>query len=246
MSSDLAHALAQNEELALWNAWRQRTDLSARERLVTIHMGLVRSISASIYRAHSLGYVDFAELVQLGSVGLLDSIARFDPAHGVSFAAFASKRIRGEILTGLEQTSEVHAQLGYRRRIRKERTASLADSAKAQHGTDVFLQMVDLALGLAVGHMLEGTLMFVDERHEPATEASVQVRETSQGFARLIDRLPEAERQVLRYHYLQGFSFTAVAELMGLSKGRISQLHSKALKSLRVLHRNRQRIDLEI
>jgi RNA polymerase sigma factor for flagellar operon FliA len=57
-----------------------------------------------------------------------------------------------------------------------------------------------------------------------------QLRETLQ---QQVDALPEKEGRVLAYHYFNGMEFEQVARLMGLSKGRISQLHKAGLNRLR-------------
>lgn len=232
-------------ELSLWARWRQSADQAARSALVERYMELVRIIAAAIYRSANYGYVEFRDLVQLGVVGLLESIARFEPRTGGSFAGFARKRIRGSILNGLEEQSEHHAQIAFRRRMRKDRTDSLAESAKVNHRSSPFLQMVEIATGLAVGHMLEGTAMYVDPTPERGAYSDCsEVHASAESFRYLLAKLPVMQAKVLELHYLNGIQFDEVAALMGLSKGRISQLHSAAILALRSFFRERGSLDL--
>lgn len=235
------------EEISLWVRWRSSSDQAARGVLVERYMHLVRIIAAAIYRSANYGYVEFRDLLQLGVVGLLESIARFEPRAGASFAGFARKRIRGAILNGLEAQSEHHAQLAFRRRLRKERTKSLMDGAKANHRSSPFLQMVEIATGLAVGHMLEGTAMYVDPASERGTyNDNSEVHASAEAFRYLLGKLPAMQAKILDLHYLNGVQFDEVAALVGLSKGRISQLHSAAILTLRRYFRERGSLDLSV
>ncbi|MEW8228613.1 MAG: sigma-70 family RNA polymerase sigma factor, partial [Candidatus Thiodiazotropha endolucinida] len=59
----------------------------------------------------------------------------------------------------------------------------------------------------------------------------------------LVDNLPERERLIIRSHYFHGMAFDDLANLLEISKGRISQLHKKALRKIRVDYEKNQRLD---
>jgi RNA polymerase sigma factor for flagellar operon FliA len=59
------------------------------------------------------------------------------------------------------------------------------------------------------------------------------MRQQRERLLALMRQLPEPQRQVLEWHYLQGHPFDALAARVGLTKGRISQLHRAALDTLR-------------
>jgi RNA polymerase sigma factor for flagellar operon FliA len=61
----------------------------------------------------------------------------------------------------------------------------------------------------------------------------VAARQTHQRLLHLVDRLPAREARVIRHHYLQHVSFDDIAKTLGLTPGRISQLHRRALGLLR-------------
>jgi RNA polymerase primary sigma factor len=75
----------------------RRGDPTARERLVVAHLGLVRSVA---WRYRDLG-LPLEDLVQEGSIGLLDAVDSFDPARDVAFERYARFRIRRAILAAL-------------------------------------------------------------------------------------------------------------------------------------------------
>jgi len=216
-------------------------DQKARLEVMTSHLGLVKSIAWDVYEKASLGYLEIRDLMQLGAVGLLESISRFEYERGGSFAGFASKRIHGAMLNGLEQYSEYHAQSTFRRRVRKERIDSLAEFGKKDAGNDAFMQMVEATLGLAIGCLLEDTSMYVDEGRNASQNylGTGELATISDSLRALVSELPEPDRQVIEMHYLAGLPFSKVATLLGLSKGRVSQLHGRAIKSLRILQGRR-------
>ena len=129
--------------------------------------------------------------------------------------------------------TEVDAQYSYRRRVENERTRSLGVDADA---ADPLRALADLATGLAMGLMLEGTSLVESANgadHRPNAYESLAWRELQALLVREIARLPDREAAVVRHHYENGISFTQIAALLGLSKGRVSQLHASALTKLR-------------
>lgn len=84
--------------------------------------------------------------------------------------------------------------------------------------------------------MLEGTNLVEPEDgadRRPNAYESLAWRQLNASLAREIGKLPERERVIVRQHYEFGVSFAHIAQLLGLSKGRVSQLHAGALGKLR-------------
>ncbi len=234
------------KERALWLESRAEGGREAKIQLVLMYLGLARGIAAAVYNATELQGVDYRDLVQFGIIGLLDAMSRFDPDRGIAFKSFAAKRVRGTILNGLDQNSELHAQGAFRRRIRRERAASLREASSKESGHDEFARMVEVALGLAIGHMLEGTGMFLAEDISTGkSDVPGEFSALSESLRQLVEELQDPDRVVVKYHYFEGLAFTDIADLLSLSKGRISQLHARALKSLRARQRKKGMLSLE-
>ncbi len=233
-------------ERDLWRAL-QRNDHDAKAELVNRYLGLVRLQAIGIYRNTNTAYVDFRDLVQLGVIGLLEAMQNYDPDGTAAFKTYALKRIRGAMLDGLEQVSELHAQSIFRKRVREERARSIQESVRAGGGAEAFAQMVEIALGLAIGHMIEGTSMYASSVEEARPEENPgELHSLLVSMRALVDKLTEPGRQIIRRHYFDGLQFSAIAELLGLSKGRISQLHARAISELRESYRGRACVSLEI
>jgi RNA polymerase sigma factor for flagellar operon FliA len=84
--------------------------------------------------------------------------------------------------------------------------------------------------------MLEGTSLIEPSDgadHRPNAYESLAWRELQALITREIGQLPERESVIIRQHYENGVSFTHIAQLLGLSKGRVSQLHTSAIARLR-------------
>jgi RNA polymerase sigma factor for flagellar operon FliA len=181
--------------------------------------------------------VDRGDFDQFACEGLLHAIDRYDPLRGVPFGAYARRRITGNIADGLSSMSEVDAQLSHRNRLEQERLRALA-----QTGADPLTTLSELAVGLALGLMLEGTGLIestdaVDSR--PNAYDSLAWRETQALLMSEVGKLPDNEAIVVRQHYDHGLAFAQIAQLMELSRGRVSQLHRAALERLRKRLRTR-------
>jgi RNA polymerase sigma factor for flagellar operon FliA len=173
---------------------------------------------------------------------------RFDPARGVRFRTFASRRIHGSVLDGLEIASEKHQQIAARKRLLAERALSMVECREEANGTSAspartqeqLLQYVaEAGIAFALGWLLEGTgLVDTGDRHANLPfYRSVELRELRERIVELVATLPPQESAVVRGHYLQAQPFDSIAARLGVSGGRVSQLHKRALARLRgMLH----------
>jgi len=176
--------------------------------------------------------IELSDMQQFAYEGLLHAIDRFDPLRGIPFGAFARRRILGSISDGASRMNEVDAQYSYRRRVEAERARSLtADTA-----ADPVRSLAALVTGFAIGLMLEGTSLVEPADgadHRPDPYDSLALRELLSLLAREVARLPDREARIVRHHYEDGVSFAQIAQLLGISRGRVSQLHASAIARLR-------------
>ena len=222
-------------EAALWRRLRFEQELDCRQALFDRYAGLARSLARRHFHGRAVKRVERADFEQLAFEGLLQAIDRYDPLRGVPFGAFARRRIAGSIVDGVAKMSEAGAQGGHRRRIEQERLRSLARDP-ARGADDPLAELAELAVGLALGLMLEGSSLSAGEGGADGRAGAYETLEWHQMQARLagaLADLPPREADVVRNHYEHGLSFAQVAELLGLSRGRVSQLHRAALERLR-------------
>ena len=224
---------------ALWRDRRGEGAEAARQRLAAHYRPFARMLAARCYRHRFSLELEFDDYAQCAMLGLLEAIERFDPTQNVAFESFAGSRITGAVLDGVESLSEKQRQIATRTRARRERTASLqAGGATDVVATTPLQRLADIAVGLAIGFMLENAAVYVDgEATDPVATPyeRLEMEQLRRRILELVDRLPDAERRVVRHHYLQQIPFDQIAQSCGLTKGRISQIHRAALERLRRL-----------
>jgi RNA polymerase sigma factor (sigma-70 family) len=229
----------------------QQGDRSARERLVAQHLEDVRSVAG---RYRNLGLV-VEDLVQEGSLGLLDAIDHYDEARGTSFDVYARFRIRRAIRNALTDTSRLirlPKQLVERIRALDRIDARLTD-AKGQHPSAVRLAeesglsvatvretraLVPIVVSLDQPQLPDGSpleSLIVDER-SPDPPAGAAAREETVLVDRAVDELPPRQREIVSRHFGVGCEPEEVADLaaaLHLSQQRVRTIERDALYALR-------------
>ncbi|GAB7541620.1 sigma-70 family RNA polymerase sigma factor [Cupriavidus sp. 8B] len=217
---------------------RTRGDDAARELLSAHYLPYARAQAAKLYARRTHDGFEFDEYLQFAVVGLMESLERYSPDHGAQFKTFATPRIIGAMLNGLERLSERQQQIGLRRRLAAERTASLAAGALSEGNAQRLLrELGDIGVGVALGILLEGTGMLVDHDEGLPDNAysRVELRQLRLQIWRLVENLTPRERDVIRLHYQQLKPFEEIAIELQLTRGRVSQLHQQGLKRLHSL-----------
>lgn len=217
-------------EAALWRRLKVLGDDRCRAALFDAYCGFARAIALREFRRRGGLGLDRPDYEQLACAGLLEAIDGFDPARGAPFPAYAKHRIRGAIADGAARASEAGAQYRCRQRLEAERLRSLR-SAEASASGDFIAELADLASAIATGIIAENAN--VAEATPSGGYKSLRWREVELAVLREIERLPEQERRVMQQHYFNALPFAQIAQLMGLSKGRISQLHRCAIERVR-------------
>jgi RNA polymerase sporulation-specific sigma factor len=105
--------LPPDEEARLWTAYKCRGNVRSRAQLIEAYQPLVFKVAMRLRPEDAIAM----DMIQEGTVGLIEAVERFDPARGVRFSTFAAYRIRGQILNAL----------------RRERSAAGALAAFAAH-----------------------------------------------------------------------------------------------------------------
>jgi len=231
----------------IWAGFVRTRDTTMRERLVAAYMGFARMLAAKVYARRTFEGMEFGDYLQYATVGLIEAIDRFDPERGVLFESFAAVRMTGAMLTGIESSTEIQRQVATRKRVIGERVASLAEPAAPSPGPEaVFAQLAEMAIGLAVGFVLEDSGMYLQEEGTYAdnTYSGVELRQLRGRVKAALAEIGANQRRVIELHYLQHLPFEDVATRMSLTRGRISQIHKEALQNLRTRLTKTDAIDL--
>ena len=217
--------------------WREHLDapsIETRNALFTHYRPFARRVAHDEWHrigGHGCEREDFE---QLATEALLQALDRFDPLEGARFESYARLRIRGCILNGIARASEASSQFSYRKRRERDRLRSLR--AASDLAAPTLEELADLTVKIALGVLLElGSDVDPDDLASEAPTAFETIA-WSQLCAEVdtrIAQLPENEALVLVQHYRHGLQFQQIAALLGVSKGRVSQLHAQALATLR-------------
>lgn len=222
----------QNEQ-ELWQQYLTSPTSEIRNILINKYSSYANILSAKFYASRQVVEIEFEEFKQYSMVGLIEAIDKYDLLHGASFKTYASHRIKGAILDGIEKYCEKQQQITARSRLRAERMQNLLEEVSSNQ-KDIFARLVDVAVGTAIGFMLEDTGMYQtgDVASEYSMYRSRELSDLSRIMERLVSTLPEQEESVIRLHYYQQIKFDLISKEMQLTKSRISQIHHSALKRM--------------
>ena len=189
--------------------------------------------------------IELGELISSGTLGLMEALGKFRPKLGIRFETYAESRIKGAMLDELRRLDWFPRSLRQRVRVLDEAMRKVEHEQGRQATEDELqkitgLDMRDVRQGLeALQNQLWISLDAIQdtlsgegpEGGEPFRSTALQ--ELVERVAPLIDRLTPREKLVLSLYYTDELNMRETAEVMGITEGRVSQLHSQALSRLR-------------
>lgn len=220
-------------------------DKEARERLFHENTGL---IYCTAKRFLGRG-VDMEDLFQIGSIGLLKAVDKFDTSYDVKFSTYAVPMIIGEIRRYLRDNNSIRVSRSLRDTAYKAihakeiltRTASteptLEDIAKEtgipKEDIVFALDAIQSPLSLYDPVYTDGgdALYVMDQISDKKNKEEKWIEELSLGDA--MDRLNERENYIIRLRFFEGKTQMEVAEEIHISQAQVSRLEKSALKSMK-------------
>jgi RNA polymerase sigma factor FliA len=215
---------------------------TSEEALFLQTMPLVKAIVASIWRGLP-AFADFDDLMQAGSMGLLDAVRRFDASKGVPFALYAKFRIRGAVLDSLRQLDELGR--ADRRRVKQheaERATAAQDGVAAgvvEDGLKDVSEYIPPILARIPIHAVStwDHLDTEDRAIDPASKddtpeqlyGSTVVRKL---LAETVSGLPPRYQQIINLYYNGEMTMSDIGKLLGVNQSRVSQMHKSALSKM--------------
>jgi RNA polymerase sigma factor for flagellar operon FliA len=229
---------------AVWQRFHAG-ERAARDELVHAYQPYARMHAARLYGRRVYQDLEFDDYLQYAQLGLLEAIERYQDSRGAKFETFASARVSGAILNGIASASELREQLAARKRIVAQRVDLLAGAAGKD---DVFGQLAELAIGLALGFVLEETGIYAGAEGGYADNSyhGVELRQLRSTLHAALERLPPLQRRIVHAHYLQQQPFADIAQACQLSAGRVAQLHKEAMAEMRRTLRGQGGLDISL
>lgn len=233
-------------EQELWEEFIKTKNSSIRQKLIEKYLDFARSIAYLMYKKRTYGEIDHHDYIQYAMVGLIEAVDKYKPDSSASFKTFSSYRIRGAILNGLEKTSELAAQISFKKRLKKQRVESIAGDDKKE-SNDLLSEMAEITVLLAIDHIIDisSTALLKEDILDDQPYKKYEIKEIQEKIVFLLDVIPENHRQVIKYHYLGQMTFDDIGELLGVTKGRISQIHKEALVLIRKALKELDKLDID-
>lgn len=234
------------------HAYSQASDHSPTvEELITEHLDLVKRI---VYQmpAEIRANAAHEDLVSAGTVGLVEAAHRFDEKQGVKFLTFAYRRIKGAVIDFLRKNDVLSKSA----RARLGRLNELRSRFRDKHGrspsTAELSDLADLPEKTVLKFLGYGQLdrmgslqtRVKDDQGNGTPLAALIPASTRTPFQKLaekdrvkllqaaIQELSERQQQIIVMYYYEELYMSEMAEVLGVSESRISQLHTRALYDL--------------
>ncbi|MFF8030508.1 MULTISPECIES: RNA polymerase sigma factor SigF [unclassified Streptomyces] len=221
----------------------------ARNTLIEMNMSLVRFAAG---RFRSRGPEEMEDIVQVGMIGLIKAIDRFELTREVEFTSFAIPYIVGEIKRFFRDTSwsvhvprrlqEARVQLARATeelRSRLGRTPTVAELAQLMSLTEEEVNEARIAangynsssLDAAIGSEPDGESVLAD--FIGCEDAALELVEDFHALAPMIAELDERERRIVHWRFVEELTQAEIGERLGCSQMHVSRLLSRTLKRLR-------------
>lgn len=235
-------------EAALFDRWRRHADERAHGELVARHLPLVRKLA----RRYAYTSEPFEDLVQVGSVGLLHALSRYDSRAGSSFRAYAVPTILGELRRHFRDTAwSVHLP-----RSLQERTRTVQAAISALQGTlgrsptiaeiaeriEATSEQVIEALEARMAYRVESLDAPADPgderdqwRLQGEVDSGFDMAEDSAFLSRALNALPDRERALVRLRFEEDLSQSEIGRKLGISQMHVSRLLRRALARMEAI-----------
>ncbi len=220
-------------------------DKAARDQLICGNMGLVWSI---VRRFSGRGY-DMEDLFQIGSIGLMKAVDKFDLSYDVRFSTYAVPMITGEIKRflrddGLIKVSRSLKEMGIR-------VAAVRESLSGAYGREPTVEEIareigaskeEVAASIEAGAEVESLYKNVGQNEEAGLCLMDRIEDPDETQEQLLNRmvlkeligeLSEKEREIILRRYYAGQTQTQVADALGISQVQVSRLEKKILQRMR-------------
>jgi RNA polymerase sigma factor for flagellar operon FliA len=184
------------------------------------------------------------DLIQEGMTGLLDALQRYVPQPNQSFEAYASMRIRGAIYDACRKEDILprnqREQLDVMEKVTQRLEHNLGRlpteqevATEAGVSIDEYFQVLDTFVNVMPIDDVPENLMPTDFSADPSEKVAGQ--QFMGQIVAILKTLPEKQRMVMALHYQEDLSYREIAAVLELTPGRISQLHTQAMISIRAL-----------
>ncbi|MFQ5479816.1 MAG: FliA/WhiG family RNA polymerase sigma factor [Thermodesulfobacteriota bacterium] len=223
-----------------------------RESLMLENIRLVKIIAHHI-AVHLPPHIDVNDLMSAGTIGLLESIDKFDASRGIKFKTYASIRIRGAIMDELRgmdwMTRSMREKSNMLKRAYGEierRTGGPASEQDVAEFLDLSVEalrgMLSKVSAYSLIHIEDlvpdndskmDILECIEDPNGADPMAFARFSELQSTLATLVDSLPEKEKLIVSLYYFNELTLKEIGRVMEITESRVCQLHSQAMHRLK-------------
>ena len=239
--------MLRDEEFKEWIIKAQTGDVEAREFLVEQNFNLVRSI---VHRFNNRGY-EWDDLFQIGCIGLMKAIERFDLSYATKFSTYAVPMIIGEIRRFIRDDNPIKVsrpvkELAYKIHRVQEKLQGVSgrDPTIAEVAQVMELDPADIVAALEAIQPIASIfdLVFHDDSDSLTLLDQIKQNDCQEGqlldhlaIKEILARLPEKERSIIELRFFEDKTQAEIADLIGISQVQVSRLEKSTLKVIRQL-----------
>lgn len=231
----------------LFRRYKEEGDEEAREQLIVSHVNLVRYIAAKFKnRGEPLD-----DLIQVGTIGLIKAIDRFDPSRGLEFTTYATPTIMGEIKRHFRdkgwtirvprRLQELSAKVNSATdelTARLQRSPSIEEVAEYLGTTaDEVLEAMESSSAYssvpleAQGSNEDDDAPSVIDRYA-SVDGDLEASDDRMVLEEVIGEFPEADQQAIRMRFIDGMTQVEIAKRLGISQVQVSRMLRRALRRI--------------
>lgn len=220
-------------------------DKEARDTLIEENMGLVRSVAA---RFRNRG-VDLEDLFQIGSIGLIKAVDKFDLTYQVQFSTYAVPMIAGEIkrflrddgMLKVSRTLKEIAIKAYGIREKMEKSRGREPTA-AEIAEELNVPVEELMMALEAGVPVESLQQMIYQGDGNEITLIDKLEEDENQSEHVVDRLfleellgglDGRDRELIYQRYFMEKTQAAIADEMGISQVQVSRMEKKIIREMR-------------
>ena len=233
---------------ALWDKYFATGDEKIKSEIISHYLYIV-NIVVKRMMPYYRDYSERDELINCGVLGLVDAVNKYDRSFGVKFQTYATSRIRGEIIDYMRKQDWAPTSLRKKINIIQEAYEVL----EAKYNRKPTDEEISKYLGIkksSVQKVLQKSHMFnlvsfesivfeknTDESESSMSEDPYQRLEDAviyDALKKVVSELSERDKMLITLHYYEGLPLKNIADILGVSESRVSQLHSRILLDMKM------------
>lgn len=195
--------------MELWLQYKKAPSIDLKRQIVITYSKLVHYV---IHNSKFINYDVFEDqdYYQFGIEGLSEAIERFDPDYGTKFETYALQRIRGKIIDEIRKVQN------------KYRVFS---------NSDILATNISLTRSVSDDENMMLYEVIPDNLEKP--NETVESNELKELLVSALQKLEERDRLIITLYYYEHLNYKEIAEILGITVSRVSQVHSKIINKLR-------------